>query len=113
MTNLLIKEGTVMASLVTKDQVLEVLKEVSDPEIGVNVVDLGLVYNVELQDDGIVQIEMTLTAPGCPLHDTITRTAEMAIETLDGVKEAHVDIVWSPPWTPDMLTDEGRRLLGF
>ncbi|AUW94793.1 MAG: metal-sulfur cluster assembly factor [Sulfobacillus thermosulfidooxidans] len=102
-----------MAEAPSKEQVLEVLKEVSDPEIGVNIVDLGLVYNVDIQDDGTVTVDMTLTAPGCPLHDTITRTAEMAIETLDGVKEARVNIVWSPPWTPDMLTDEGRRLLGF
>ncbi len=102
-----------MAVAVSKDQVLEVLKEVTDPEIGVNVVDLGLVYNVDVHDDGTIDVEMTLTAPGCPLHDTISRTAEMAVETLDGVKEARVNIVWNPPWTPDMLTDEGRRLLGF
>jgi metal-sulfur cluster biosynthetic enzyme len=102
-----------MTEAPSKEQVLEVLKEVSDPEIGVNVVDLGLVYDVEVLEDGMVRVEMTLTAPGCPMHDTITRTAEMAIETLNGVKEAHVDIVWTPVWTPDMLTDEGRRLLGF
>lgn len=98
--------------LLTEERVLEVLKEVSDPEIGVNVVDLGLVYDVDL-NDGNVLVQMTLTAPGCPMHDTIARTAEMAIETLDGVKEAHVQIVWDPPWTPERLTDEGRRLLGF
>ena len=97
----------------TEADVLEILKEVSDPEIGVNVVDLGLVYRVLVEHDGLVNVEMTLTAPGCPMHDTISRTAEMAIETLDGVKEAKVHIVWDPPWTPDRLTDEGRRLLGF
>ncbi len=99
--------------LPTKEEVLEVLKEVSDPEIGVNVVDLGLVYDVSIDNEGHVNVQMTLTAPGCPMHDTIARTAEMAVETLDGVNRAHVDIVWNPPWTPDMLTDEGRRLLGF
>lgn len=97
----------------TEADVLEILKEVTDPEIGVNVVDLGLVYRVLVEQDGLVNVEMTLTAPGCPMHDTISRTAEMAIETLDGVKEAKVHIVWDPPWTPDRLTDEGRRLLGF
>ncbi len=97
----------------TKEEVLEVLKEVSDPEIGVNVVDLGLVYDVSIDQEGQVTVQMTLTAPGCPMHDTIARTAEMAVETLDGVRRAQVDIVWNPPWTPDMLTDEGRRLLGF
>ncbi|NMP21049.1 metal-sulfur cluster assembly factor [Sulfobacillus harzensis] len=97
----------------TQDDVLNVLKEVEDPEIGVNVVDLGLVYTVDVQGDGGVNVEMTLTAPGCPMHDTIARAAEMAIETLPDVKEAHVKMVWNPPWTPDRLTDEGRRLLGF
>jgi metal-sulfur cluster biosynthetic enzyme len=102
-----------VTDLPTQDEVLTVLKEVEDPEIGVNVVDLGLVYTVDIDEQGIVQVEMTLTAPGCPLHDTIARAAEMAIETLPDVKEAHVKMVWSPPWTPDRLTEEGRRLLGF
>ncbi len=98
---------------VTNDQVLSVLKEITDPEIGVNIVDLGLVYGIEVGEDGTVDVRMTLTAPGCPLHDTIARSAEMAIESLPGVKSAHVEMVWDPPWTPEMLTDEGRRLLGF
>ena len=96
----------------TQDEVLNVLKEVEDPEIGVNVVDLGLVYAVDV-NDGDVNVEMTLTAPGCPMHETIARAAEMAIETLPDVKGAHVKMVWNPPWTPERLTDEGRRLLGF
>lgn len=99
--------------MVSEDQVLDVLKEVTDPEIGVNVVDLGLVYGVDIATDGVVNVQMTLTAPGCPMHDTIARAAEMAIESVSDVKSAHVDIVWDPPWTPDRLTDEGRRLLGF
>lgn len=99
--------------MVTENEVLDVLKEVTDPEIGVNVVDLGLVYGVDVKEDGNVDVRMTLTAPGCPMHDTIARAAEMAIESVNGVKEAHVDIVWDPPWTPDKLTDEGRRLLGM
>ncbi len=97
----------------SEDQVLTVLKEVEDPEIGVNVVDLGLIYHVDIGDEGDVDVSMTLTAPGCPMHDTIARAAEMAIETLPDVKEAHVTMVWNPPWTPDRLTEEGRRLLGF
>lgn len=96
----------------TEDEVLNVLKEVDDPEIGVNVVDLGLVYAVEVAGD-TVNVDMTLTAPMCPMHETIARAAEMAIETLPEVKEAHVNMVWNPPWTPERLTDEGRRLLGF
>lgn len=97
----------------TQDDVLTVLKEVDDPEIGVNVVDLGLVYTVDVKDGGDIDVQMTLTAPGCPMHETIARACEMAIETLADVKEAHVTMVWNPPWTPDRLTDEGRRLLGF
>ncbi|MDA8193057.1 MAG: iron-sulfur cluster assembly protein [Thermaerobacter sp.] len=97
----------------TEAEVLDVLKEVDDPEIGVNVVDLGLVYGVDIRAGGEIEVQMTLTAPGCPMSGTISRTAEMAIETLDGVTRAHVAIVWDPPWTPDRLTDEGRRLLGF
>lgn len=96
----------------TQDEVLSVLREVEDPEIGVNVVDLGLVYNVDV-NQGDVNVEMTLTAPGCPMHETIARAAEMAIETLSDVNDAHVTMVWNPPWTPERLTDEGRRLLGF
>jgi metal-sulfur cluster biosynthetic enzyme len=96
----------------TESEVFDILKNVYDPEIGINVVDLGLVYGVDVDDDE-VNVTMTLTAPMCPMHDAIARTAEMAIETLDGVKAAHVDMVWDPPWTPERLTDEGRRLLGF
>ena len=98
--------------MVTEEAVLDILKNVYDPELPVNVVDLGLVYDVDVAND-VVNVKMTLTAPGCPMHDSISRTAEMAIETLDGVKEAHVDMVWDPPWTPERLTDEGRRLLGI
>ena len=83
--------------MTTEEQVLNVLKEVEDPEIGVNIVDLGLVYQVNLQDSGDVNVDMTLTAPGCPMHETIARAAEMAIETLPDVKEAHVTMVWNPP----------------
>ncbi len=99
--------------MATEEQVLDILKEIVDPEIGVNVVDLGLVYGVDFPQPDEVMVRMTLTAPGCPLHDTISRSAEMAVQTLPGVKEVHVKIVWDPPWTPDKLTDEGRRLLGF
>lgn len=96
----------------TAEAVVDMLKNVYDPEIGINVVDLGLVYDIDI-DNQVVNVKMTLTTPGCPLHDTLTRTAEMAIETLDGVTEAHVDMVWDPPWTPERITDEGRRLLGI
>ena len=96
----------------THEQVLNVLKELEDPEIGINVVDLGLIYNVSI-NEGEVTVKMTLTTPGCPMHDTLARAAAMAVETLPDVRDAHVEVVWSPPWTPERLTDEGRRLLGI
>ncbi len=96
----------------TAEAVVDMLKNVYDPEIGINVVDLGLVYDVDI-DNQVVNVKMTLTTPGCPLHDTLSRTAEMAIETLEGVSEAHVDMIWDPPWTPERISDEGRRLLGI
>lgn len=98
--------------MANETEVIDMLKNVYDPEIGINVVDLGLVYGVDVDGDE-VSVKMTLTAPMCPMHDAIARTAEMAIETLDGVKAAHVDMVWDPPWTPERLSDEGRRLLGL
>ncbi|MCY0882156.1 MAG: iron-sulfur cluster assembly protein [Firmicutes bacterium] len=99
--------------MITEDAVINVLKEVVDPELGVNIIDLGLIYKIDIQEGGLVNAQMTLTAPGCPLYDTMARTAEMAMESLEGVKEAHVEIVWDPPWTPECMTEEGRRLLGF
>jgi len=96
---------------ITKDVVLEALKDVFDPEIPVNVVDLGLVYGVDVEG-GKVSVEMTLTFPGCGMGPYIAQQAEWRIAELEGVEDVHVEIVVDPPWTPDMITAEGKKLLG-
>lgn len=91
---------------------LETLKLVIDPELMINVVDLGLVYSVN-QEDEKVNVEMTLTSPACPAGPQILSQAKMALENLEGVSEAHIKLVMSPPWTPDRMTDEARDQLGI
>lgn len=98
--------------MVTKDEVLDALKTVSDPEIGVDIVNLGLIYEVNI-DDGIVNIKMTMTAPACPVTDWILAEAQRRIEEIPGVKEANIELVWEPPWNLDMISDEARKMLNL
>lgn len=100
-----------MSHMVTKDDVMNVLKQCYDPEIPVNVVDLGLIYGVDVEGD-TVNIEMTLTARGCPMHSLIARDVKQKVETLADVKQANVRVVWDPPWTPDRLSEEAKKRLG-
>jgi metal-sulfur cluster biosynthetic enzyme len=95
-----------------EEELLAALRQVYDPEVGINVVDLGLIYGVAQLDD-CVHVELTLTTPGCPLHDTIGRAVQRALAQLPGVARAEVELVWDPPWTPLMITDAGRRELGW
>ncbi|MDA1278977.1 MAG: metal-sulfur cluster assembly factor [Chloroflexi bacterium] len=95
-----------------RDTVLEALRDVYDPEIPVNVVDLGLIYSVEVAD-GDVHVEMTLTAAGCGMGPYIAQQAEWRIAEIDDVEDVQVDVVFDPPWTPDMITEDGKRLLGI
>ena len=97
--------------ILTQDVVLDALREVNDPEIGINLVDLGLIYGVEIEE-GNVQVDMTLTTPGCPMHSYIARQAWNAVNNLPGVTEAQVRIVWEPRWTPDRLSPAARAQLG-
>jgi metal-sulfur cluster biosynthetic enzyme len=96
------------------DQILEAMKNIIDPEIGVNIVDLGLVYGLQESEDGALLINMTLTSAGCPLTDVIE---EQTAEALDGVVEAfRINWVWMPPWGPEKITEDGRemmRAIGF
>lgn len=95
------------------DRVLEALRQVIDPELGINVVDLGLIYGIETSDRH-VHVEMTLTTPGCPLHESITSAVEMAVNVLvPGVESVGVDLVWSPPWCADRISAAGREELGW
>ena len=91
--------------------ILETLRQVIDPEIGCNIVDLGLVYNVVISGSR-VQVTMTLTTPGCPMHESLCAGVQVALLNLEGVDEAEVELVWDPPWHPSMMTETGRMATG-
>jgi FeS assembly SUF system protein len=98
----------------TVDQVMEALKNCYDPEIPVNIVDLGLVYDVKIIDEKNVYVKMTLTAPGCPVGPFVAEQVREAVMTLvEGVEKVDVEIVFDPPWTPERMSDEAKALLGF
>ena len=99
-----------------KEDIREALKVVRDPEIPVNVVDLGLIYDVKLLGEGEVHIDMTLTSMGCPVQDMIQADAELAAMKVEGVKKVTVEFVWSPPWSPQKMSEDGKkqmRMFGF
>ena len=101
-------------TVATIEDVEEAMRDVVDPELGINVVDLGLVYGVHVDDDNVVTLDMTLTSAACPLTDVIEDQTNSALAGL--VKETRINWVWMPPWGPDKITDEGReqlRALGF
>jgi len=105
-------EGTVLTA--EQEDVLEALRDVVDPELGINVVDLGLVYGVDVDADRIATIDMTLTSAACPLTDVIEDQAREALEGV--VSDFRINWVWMPPWGPESITDDGReqlRALGF
>ena len=98
--------------MVTEEEVYEVLRECFDPEIPVNVLDLGLVYGVSIADD-VVLITMTLTAPGCSMGGMIARDIEDKLLGIPGIRDASVEIVWDPPWTPHKMSEEARKRLNI
>lgn len=98
--------------MATVEEAYEVLRTCYDPEIPVNIVDLGLVYDVSIHDEA-VNVKMTLTAPGCGMGGMISMDAEEKLLELPGVKEARVELVWDPPWNPSMISPEGRKILGI
>ena len=100
-------------SVSLRDKVEEVLHNVYDPEIPVNIFDLGLVYEVKIGDKGDVKITMTLTAPACPAAGEIVHDVQTKIEALDGVLDCHVQLTFDPPWTKDMMSEEAKLELGF
>jgi metal-sulfur cluster biosynthetic enzyme len=93
-------------------KLIEALKEVIDPELMVNIVDLGLVYDIS-QEGNVVKVDMTLTSPACPAGPQIMQQSKMALERLKDVDEAKINLVMSPPWTPDRMTDDARDHLGI
>ena len=99
--------------MITKEQVLESLKDIYDPEIPINIVDLGLIYSVVVGEDGVVDVEMTLTAPGCGIGPAIASQVEERISSVEGIQEANVELVFDPPWSPERMSDEAKAELGF
>lgn len=95
------------------ERIIEALRDVYDPELPVNIYDLGLIYRVDVNGDGHVDVDMTLTAPGCPVAQTFPYTVECAVTAVDGVSGAHVELVWDPPWTQDRMSETARLQLGF
>jgi FeS assembly SUF system protein len=98
--------------LVTMEDIVKALKECYDPEIPVNVWDLGLIYDVNVDGDK-VHVKMTLTAPGCPMHAFISKEDREKLQSVSGVKEASVEVVWDPPWSPDKMSPEAKVQLGI
>ncbi len=88
----------------------DALREVIDPELGCNIVDLGLIYGIQVEGAD-VSVQMTLTTPGCPMHESIAGGVKAAIQQLPGVNTVDVQVVWHPPWTPEKMTDAGRQAL--
>ena len=96
-----------------KVEITNVLKTVFDPEIPVNIYELGLIYTIDIDDDSNVHVQMTLTSPGCPVAGTLPPEVESKIEALEEVNDARVEVVWDPPWTPDMMTEGAKLELGM
>ena len=96
-----------------EERIVDVLKTVYDPEIPVNIYDLGLIYRVEVADDGTVDVDMTFTAPTCPAADFILEDVRQKVDGIEGVKSANVNLVFEPEWDKSMMTDEARMELGF
>ena len=96
------------AKLKIEERIIDMLKTVYDPEIPVNVYDLGLIYKIDLQDDGELTIDMTLTAPNCPAAEFIMEDVRQKVESVDGVKAAQVNLVFEPEWDKDMMTEEAK-----
>ncbi len=102
-----------MPTTVNSDDVYEALRTVYDPEIPVNVVDLGLVYDVQVSDANDVFVQMTLTFPGCGMGPHIAQQAEWAIQDVEGVEEVNIELTFDPPWSPDLISEEARNMLGI
>jgi metal-sulfur cluster biosynthetic enzyme len=100
------------AGALTPDRVRLVLRRVKDPEVNLNIVDMGLIYDVVVEGNN-VRVDMSLTSPGCPSGPEIMGEAERELKTIEGIGEATVNLIWSPPWTPDRIEPRVRAYLGF
>ena len=95
------------------EEIVEVLKSIYDPEIPVNIYELGLIYDVEISEDRDVRIEMTLTSPNCPVAETLPLEVEEKVKSIDSVKDAEVEITFDPPWSQDLMSEEAKLELGM
>ena len=96
-----------------EERIVDVLKTVYDPEIPVDIYNLGLIYRIDLHEDGILEVDMTLTAPNCPAADFIVEDVRTKLEGIEGAKDARVNLVFDPEWDKDMMTEEAKLELGF
>jgi len=96
-----------------EQEVIKGLKECFDPEIPVDIYELGLIYQIKIDDEANVHIKMTLTSPGCPVAGTLPGEVKQRIKVIQGIKDVYVELVWNPPWDKDMMTDEAKLILGF
>lgn len=97
----------------SEERVLDALRHVVDPELGINIVDLGLVYDVDISPEGLVHVEYTLTTMGCPIGPLIEHQMESFLAGVDGVKQVEAEMVLRPPWTPEMMSEEAKAALGY
>lgn len=98
--------------MITEDAVFEAIKEIIDPEVGINIVDMGLIYGVDIEDE-TVNITMTLTSPGCPAGGQLINGTQHVTQQLENVEEVNINVVWTPRWTPEMMTEEAKDELGI
>ena len=99
--------------LKTEERIIEVLKTVYDPERPVNIYDLGLIYKIDLKDDGTLDLDMTLTAPNCPAADFIVEDVRLKMEGINGITQANINLVFDPAWDQTMMSEEAKLELGF
>src|SRR5574338_302797 len=98
---------------VTENQILDSLKQCMDPEIPISVVDMGLIYGININQDNKVDIKMTMTTRGCPLHDTLVTDVKRYVNKVPGVAGVNVEIVWEPAWTQEKMSDEGKKVINY
>jgi FeS assembly SUF system protein len=102
-----------MSEMPTKERIVEAIRSVYDPEISVNVYDLGLIYTIDIDNDAKVKVQMTLTAPGCPVAGILPAQVASAIKSVPGVQDAQVELIWNPPWSQECMSDEAKLTLGL
>lgn len=109
----LIAVHQVIQIMLTKNELMEALRNVPDPEMGISIVDLGLIYDIKYDKKGNVDVVMTLTTMGCPLFELIAEPMEIELKKIEEVKKVNIELTFDPPWTPEKMTEEGKIALGF